>query len=77
MKRTKKKTNLRKLIFLAAGVVAAIAAIGAMLAMLKKRAEAEKQREAEIEDEIRAILEEKLSDVEFESDDEYKAEGEA
>ncbi len=77
MKRTKKKNNLRKLIFLAAGVVAAIAAIGAMLAMLKKRAEAEKQREAEIEDEIRAILEEKLSDVEFESDDEYKAEGEA
>lgn len=77
MKKTKKKTNLLKLIFIVAGAVAAIAAIGAMIAMLKKRAEAEKERETEIEEEIRAILEEKLADVELDADDADEAEGEA
>ena len=77
MKKTKKKTNFLKLALIVAGVAAAIAAIGAMIAMLKKRAEAEKKREAEIEEEIRTILEEKLADVGLESDDAEEAEGEA
>lgn len=77
MKKTKRKPNLLKLVFIVAGAVAAIAAIGAILAMLKKRAEAEKEREAEIEEEIRTILEEKLADVGLESDDAEEAEGEA
>ena len=69
MKTYKKRAGILKLVFIAAGAVAAIAAIGAIVAMWKKKAEEEKQREAEIEDEIRAILEEKLSDIESEDED--------
>jgi flagellar basal body-associated protein FliL len=76
MKKTKKRVNAIKLIFLVAGVVAAIAAIGALVAMWKKKVEAEKKREAEIEEEIRTILEEKLSDVEAISEKNDEAEGE-
>ena len=69
MKTYKKRAGILKLVFIAAGAVAAIAAIAAIVAMWKKKAEEEKQREAEIEDEIRAILEEKLSDIESEGED--------
>ena len=61
MKKNKKRANILKLVFIAAGVIAAIAAIGAIVAAIKKKAEQEKQREAEVEEEIRAILEEKLA----------------
>ena len=61
MKKNKKRANILKLVFIAAGVIAAIAAIGAIVTAIKKKAEQEKQREAEVEEEIRAILEEKLA----------------
>ena len=76
MRKNKKKASILKLIFIAAGAVAAIAAIGAIVAAFKKKADEEKQREAEIEEEIRAILEEKLSDIEPMCENEDKAEGE-
>ena len=76
MRKTKKKVNAIKLIFVAAGVVAAIAAIGALVAMWKKKLEAERKREAEIEAEIRTILEDKLSGVEAISENNEEAEGE-
>ncbi|MBR3879664.1 MAG: hypothetical protein IKJ24_06065 [Clostridia bacterium] len=76
MKKTNKKLNAIKIIFIAAGAVAAIAAICALVAMWKKKAEAEKQREAEIEEEIRTILEEKLSDLEAVSEKVDDSEGE-
>ena len=75
MKKSKKRVNAIKLIFIVAGVVAAIAAIGALVAMWKKKAEAEKKREAEIEAEIRTILEEKLTDIEAISDKNDEADG--
>ena len=75
MKKSKKRVNAIKLILIVAGVVAAIAAIGALVAMWRKKAEAEKKREAEIEAEIRTILEEKLADVEAISDKNDEADG--
>ena len=76
MKKTKKKINTLKLIFTIAGIAAAIAAIAALVTALKKKAEEEKQREAEIEEEIRSILEEKLSCVELEDKASEIVEGE-
>lgn len=76
MKKTKKKVNILKLAFIVAGAVAAVAAISALVAMWKKKAEEEKQREAEIEAEIRTILEEKLSCVEAISEETDSIEGE-
>lgn len=76
MKKTKKKVNILKLAFIVAGAVAAVAAISALVAMWKKKAEEEKQREAEIEAEIRTILEDKLSCVEAISEETDSIEGE-
>ena len=76
MKKTKKKVNILKLAFIVAGAFAAVAAISALVAMWKKKAEEEKQREAEIEAEIRTILEEKLSCVEAMSEETDSIEGE-
>lgn len=76
MKKTKKKVNILKLAFIVAGALAAVAAISALVAMWKKKAEEEKQREAEIEAEIRTILEEKLSCVEAISEETDSIEGE-
>lgn len=76
MKKTKKKVNILKLAFIVAGALAAVAAISALVAMWKKKAEEEKQREAEIEVEIRTILEEKLSCVEAISEETDSIEGE-
>ena len=76
MKKTKKKVNILKLAFIVAGAVAAVAAISALVAMWKKKAEEEKQRKAEIEAEIRTILEDKLSCVEAISEETDSIEGE-
>ena len=76
MKKTKKKVNILKLAFIVAGAVALVAAISTLVAVLKKKAEEEKRREAEIEDEIRTILEEKLSCVEAISEETDSVEGE-
>ena len=76
MKKTKKKVNILKLAFIVAGAVALVAAISTLVAVLKKKAEEEKRREAEIEDEIRTILEEKLSCVEAISEETDSIEGE-
>ena len=76
MKKTKRKVNILKLVFIVAGALAAVAAISALVAMWKKKAEEEKQREAEIEAEIRTILEEKLSCVEAISEETDSIEGE-
>lgn len=76
MKKTNKKVNILKLTLIVAGVVAAVAAIGALVAMWKKKVEEEKKREEEIEEEIRTILEEKLSCVEAICEETNNAEGE-
>ena len=58
----KKKNSVFKTLGFALGACTALAAVGA----IKKRLDAEKQREAEIEAEITAIIEQKFAEQEAE-----------
>ncbi len=59
----KKKANLIKIITFIAGAVAALAAVGAVVMLLKKKTDSEKKREAEIEAEITEIIERKFAEA--------------
>jgi len=57
-----KKKNIIKIVVTVAGILSALAAITALVAFFKKRAEKKRETEAKIEEEIRVILEDKLAE---------------
>ena len=66
MKKRKRRINVFKIAVTVAGVLTALAAIGALLTLLKKRAEKKKEAEAKIEEEIRAVIEKKFAEIDEE-----------
>ncbi len=59
----KKKSNVIKIIAFISGAIAALAAVGAVFMLLKKKNDSEKKREAEIEAEIAEIIERKFAEA--------------
>ena len=62
----KKKVNIIKRVLIIIAALAAVAAVGTALMLFKRKNDAEKQKEAEIESEIEAVIEEKLAQIDTE-----------
>ena len=63
----KNKIKVIKIISFIAGVIATLAAVYAVLMLIKKKKDAEKKKEEEIETEIKEIIEKKFAETEAEN----------
>lgn len=64
----KNKIKVIKIISFIAGVIAALAAVYAVVMLIKKKNDAEKKKEEEIEAEIKEIIEKKFAETEAENE---------
>ena len=64
----KNKIKVIKIISFIAGVIATLAAVYAVLMLIKKKKDAEKKKEEEIEAEIKEIIEKKFAETEAENE---------